>query len=462
MTGGILRRGRRGGPGGRPGRGGALSRLRPHHLPRAGRRAMRSWQDYRERQLALLEENNPGATLLGPHEVVQRVERVRGEQGRTSPSATAPGVVAAEASAELPVGARGADAAHEPARGWPFASPFYLGFTLALGALVAWLLVQNLTRLTSVFTFLLVSLFVTLALDPVVQWLTRRGLGRGAAVSLVFLGLVGAITVVGLLVVPPTVAQATVLTERAPGYVRDLLSSPWLNDLDARYDLSDRLTAEFERLAMDRSTISTVFGGVLGAAGWVAGNLIGLLTSIILTLYLLATLPTVKEAAYLLVAQSRRPRVRALAEEIMRRVGGYALGQTAVATVNALCSWVMMQILGIPYSAMLAVLVGLLGLIPMIGATLGAVIVALAALTVSPTATLAVIIYYIVYQQFENYVIVPHVMRRTVAVPGAVTVVAVLVGGTLLGVLGALIAIPVAAGLLLIYHQVLVPRQDSL
>ena len=144
----------------------------------------------------------------------------------------------------------------------------------------------------------------------------------------------------------------------------------------------------------------------------------------------------------------------------MRRVGGYALGQSAVATINAACSWVMMQIMGIPYPAVLAVLVGLLGLIPMIGATLGAIIVGLVALTVSPTTVLVVIVYYVVYQQVENYVIVPNIMRRTVSVPGAVTVVAVLVGGTLLGVLGALIAIPVAAGLLLLYHEVIVPRQQ--
>ena len=421
-----------------------LSRLRPQRLPRAGRDAVRRWQDYQQRQLALLEDNDPRADLADPGPLL-------------GPAAPAPGPTAVDAG-----GIPGrATTTPEPARGWALGSPFYLGFTFALGALLAWLLVQNLTRLTSVFTFLLVSLFVTLALDPVVRWLTRRGVGRGSAVGLVFLGLVGAITVIGVLVVPPTVTQASALGEQAPGYVRELLSAPWLNNLDARYGIEERLTSEIERLATDSSTLSTVFGGVLGAAGWVAGNLVGLFTSIILTLYLLATLPTVKEAAYRLVPRSRRPRVRALAEEIMRRVGGYALGQTAVASINAVASWVMMQVLGIPYSAILAMLVGVLGLIPMVGATLGAVLVALAALTVSPTTALVVLVYYVVYQQFENYVIVPHVMRRTVAVPGAVTVVAVLVGGTLLGVLGALIAIPVAAGLLLIYHQVLVPRQNS-
>ena len=452
-----------------------LGRLRPRHVPRAGRSAVRRWQSYRERQLALLEESNrlradlaeaPPTIQPGAQVGVDGVERAsdqttapdrRGEHDgpgrtlRTLHRSTAQGTSGLRTTPSAATG-----------RGWPFPSPFYIGFTFALGALLAWLLVQNLTRLTSVFTFMLVALFVTLSLDPIVQWLTRRGMGRPNAVVLVFLGLIGVITLIGLLVVPPIAAQATALVERTPGYLQELGRAPWLNELDARYHLSERLTQEADKLATDKDTISTVFGGVLGAAGWVAGSVVGVLTSIILTLYLLATLPTVKEAAYRLVPQSRRPRVQVLAEEIMRRVGGYALGQGVVATINALCSWVVMQLLGVPYSAMLAVLVGLLGLIPMVGATLGAVIVGLAGLTVSPTTSLIVLTYYVIYQQFENYVIVPNVMRRTVSVPGAVTVVAVLVGGTLLGILGALIAIPVAAGMLLIYHEVLVPRQNAL
>ena len=351
-----IRRGRR-----------VLRRLRPHHVPRAGRVAVRRWQDYRERQLALLAESNRLQQELRD-QVVAPVTIVQGSAAPEIADRSTPGAAA--------------DQDPRAGRSWSLASPFYVGFTFALGALLAWVLVQNLTRLTSVFTFLAVALFVTLALDPVVQWLTRRGFTRGPAVFVVFLGLVAVVTVVGLLVVPPIVTQAGALVEKFPTYLQNLGSQPWLAELDARYDLSGRLTDEADRLATDGRTISTVFGGVLGAAGWVAGSLVGILTSVILTLYLLATLPTVKDAAYLLVPSTRRPRVVGLAEEIMRRVGGYALGQSAVATINAVCSWIMMQIMGIPYPAVLAVLVGLLGLIPMIGATLGAIIVGLVALTV--------------------------------------------------------------------------------
>ncbi|GGK59693.1 AI-2E family transporter [Ornithinimicrobium pekingense] len=420
-------------------RGGALRRLSPVRGARAGRAAVQRWQDYRERQLSVLAESN-------------RLQRELREQERT---------VVASPDAD-PAGTPDASAGAHTGRPWPAVSPFYVGFTFAFGALLAWLLFQNLTRLTSVFTFLLVALFVTLALEPVVQWLTRRGVARPAAVFVVFLGLVGVVAAIGALVVPPIASQTAMLVDRAPAFLQELANEPWIADLDEQYAVSERITAEIESLTVDGATISTIFGGVLGAAGWVAGSLVGVLTSAILTLYLLATLPRTKDAAYHLLPRSRRDRVSAIAEEIMRRVGGYALGQGAVATINAVCSWVMMQILGIPYPEMLAVLVGLLGLIPMVGATLGAVVVALAALSVSPTTTLVVIVYYVIYQQVENYVIVPNIMRRTVSVPGAVTVVAVLIGGTLLGVIGALIAIPVAAGLLLIYHEVLVPRQERL
>ena len=137
------------------------------------------------------------------------------------------------------------------------------------------------------------------------------------------------------------------------------------------------------------------------------------------------------------------------------------MGQLSVATINGICSYVMMKVVGIPYAAVLAVTVGVLGLIPMVGATLGALLVVVVALFVSGTAAVIVTVYYVLYQQLENYVISPRVMQRTVAVPGAITVIAALAGAALLGVLGALMAIPVAAGLLLVYQQVLVPRQEK-
>jgi predicted PurR-regulated permease PerM len=131
----------------------------------------------------------------------------------------------------------------------------------------------------------------------------------------------------------------------------------------------------------------------------------------------------------------------------------------AVATINAILSYVMMSVVGIHYAAVLAVVVGVLGLIPMVGATIGAALVCLVAVFDEPQKAVIALIYYVVYQQVENYVVAPKIMQRTISVPGAVTVIAALVGATLAGVLGALLAMPVAAGLLLIYEEVVLPRQ---
>jgi predicted PurR-regulated permease PerM len=338
-------------------------------------------------------------------------------------------------------------------------SPFYLGFVGAIGVLVALGLWHTVGRLATVITLLVVALFLTLALNPIVEALTRRGMLRPWAVFVVFAGLVFVFALLGLLVVPPVAEQSTLLVQEAPGYVDNVLRTRWVQDIDQHYHVVDKISEEVNKRLTDSNFLGQVAGGVLGAGRAVLTGLFQVFTVLILSLFLLANLPRVKQAAYAVVPASRRPRVISLSEEIMRRTGSYAIGQVAVATVNAICSWIMMSIVGIPYAAVLAVLVGFLGLVPMVGATLGAVLVCTVAVFDEPRKMVIAAVYYVLYQQIENYVVVPRIMQRTVSVPGAVTVVAALAGGTLIGVLGALLAIPFAAGLLLLYEEVLIPRQ---
>ena len=339
-------------------------------------------------------------------------------------------------------------------------SPFYLGFFGATGAILAVGLWTTLGRLATTLSILLVAFFLALALEPIVKALTRR-VPRALAVTAVFVALLVLLVVIGFVVVPPVASQGTALAEQAPGYVQDLLNARWVRELDRNYNVLDKIQAEVTARMTDQSFIGNVLGGILGAGRALVSGIFQVLTVLVLTLYLLASLPRVKNAAYALVPSSRRPRVESLSEEIMRRVGSYAIGQVAIATANGAMSWVMMTIVGIPYAAVLAVAVGLLGLVPMVGASLGAGVVCLVAFFDEPRKALIALVYYVVYQQLENYVIAPRVMQQTVSVPGTVTVVAALAGGALLGVLGALLAIPVAAGLLLIYEEVLVPRQRA-
>lgn len=339
-------------------------------------------------------------------------------------------------------------------------SPFYVGFVGALGVLTAYVVFQSIGRLTTTITLLLVAFVLTLALNPLVEALTRRGPRRGLAVTTVFLGVLGVVTLIGWVVIPPVVQQSTELADNAPTMLDNVLRNPWVQEVDHRYEVVKHIQDEITKRAAEGSLWTGVFDGVLGAGRMLASGVFSVLTVLVLTLYFLASLPAVKQAAYAMVPSSRRPRVTSIAEEIMRRVGSYAIGQVTVATINACCAWVMMTLLDIPFAAVLAVVVGFLGLIPMVGATLGAAIVAVVAFFDEPKKALIVIIYFVIYQQLENYAVMPQIMQRTVAVPGAVTVVAALAGGTLLGILGALLAIPVAAGLLLIYEEVLVPRQQ--
>jgi predicted PurR-regulated permease PerM len=338
-------------------------------------------------------------------------------------------------------------------------SPFYVGFVGAIGVLTAYGLWQAISSLDTVITLLVVAFFLTLALNPLVEVLVRRGLSRGPSVAAVFVVVSLLFTLLGLVVVPPVSQQGADLANNAPRYLDEVLRNSRLMELDQHYGVFAKLQEEFTKRVNDGSFMSQVAGGVLGAGRIIASGIFSTLTVLVLTLYFLSSLPALKQAAYAVVPASRRPRFISLSEEIMRRVGSYAIGQVAVATVNAFCAWIMMSIVGIPYAAVLAVAVGFLGLVPMVGATLGAAVVAAVALFDDPRKAIIAIVYFIVYQQTENYLVAPRIMQRTVSVPGAVTVVAALTGGTLLGMLGALLAIPAAAGLLLLYEEVLVPRQ---
>src|SRR6478672_7231740 len=289
-------------------------------------------------------------------------------------------------------------------------SPFYVGFVGAIGVLAAYALWQAVSSLGTVLTLLTVAFFLTLSLNPVVELLVRRGLGRGGAVAAVFALAVGAFVLLGFVVVPPVTQQAGELAQSAPGYVNDVLSNPRVQDIDQHYHVVDKIQEEVNKRLTDSDFMSQVAGGVLGAGRIVAEGIFSALTVLVLTLYFLSSLPTLKQAAYAVVPASRRPRVISLSEEIMRRVGSYAIG-------------------------------------------------AVVALFDDPTKAIIALVYFIVYQQTENYLVAPRIMQRTVSVPGAVTIVAALIGGTLLGMLGALLAIPAAAGLLLLYDEVLVPRQ---
>ncbi|GAA1572752.1 AI-2E family transporter [Kribbella hippodromi] len=337
-------------------------------------------------------------------------------------------------------------------------NPFTFGFFAALGVLFAWGLWNALGQARSVLILLLVSIFIAVGLNPLVEWFMRRGLKRGLSVGVVFLLMILAVVGVGFAIVPVVTDQIDSLIKNAPGYLDLLEKSKTLTNLNNKYHFIQKA----QEYIQDPALAQRAFGGILGVGKVVANALFNTFTIMILTLYFLASLPSVKRAAYSLVPKTRRRRVAILGDEVLGRVGGYVSGQFMVALCAGTSMFIFLEIVGIrDYAVALAIVVMFCGFIPMVGGLIGVVAVSLIGFTGGLWTGVACLIYGVIYQQIENYIIAPRIMRRAVDIPGAVTVIAALLGGALLGVVGALLAIPSAAAILLIIREVWVRKADA-
>ncbi|TDB84852.1 AI-2E family transporter [Actinomadura sp. KC216] len=339
------------------------------------------------------------------------------------------------------------------------AHPFVFGFTAALGVITAWLLVQAASNAKSVIVMIVVAMFLAVGLNPAVERLRRFGLPRGAAVAAVFMVVILFFAGFVASLVQPVSEQVTELRKNIPEYVEDLQENKTLANWDKRYGLLDRAeeTVKGEDFQKSLTDIATGIGKVA------VSGVFQTITILILTLYFMSSLPQIKTFFYKLAPRSRRARVALLGDEILDRIGGYVAGQFTIAFIAGTISYVFLSILGVKYALALALIVAVTDLIPLIGATIGAVVVSLVAfLTGNVTDLIVCAVFYLIYQQVENYLVYPRVMKRTVDVQPAVTIVAALVGGALLGVVGALLAIPTAAAISLLIREIVVPRQETM
>lgn len=336
-------------------------------------------------------------------------------------------------------------------------SPYRVGFFGCLGVLTAYLLFQAALEVGSILLMVLVALFVAVGLNPVVELMTRRGMPRVLAVLVVFLVLASALTLVLLAVLPVFTAQINLLLQNTPGSLARLRDNEVFAQLDQRYQVVERITG----FLTSGDLIQTLFGGLLGAGRFIANLLVASIVTLVLTLYFMGSLPAIKQVIYRLSPASRRPRVRYLADQIFSRVGAYLTGMFVVVALAGVLSFVFLTVIGLgEYALAVAAVVSMLSFIPLVGSTLSMVLVTAVCFSSSVGQGFAGLGYYLVYQQFEAYVVYPRVMSKSVQVPGPVTVIAALVFGTLLGVVGALIAVPTAAALLILYREVLIPRLD--
>jgi predicted PurR-regulated permease PerM len=338
-------------------------------------------------------------------------------------------------------------------------APMMTGAAVTVGVLAVLLLAWGAYIVADVLVVVLVAGFLATGLDPAVRWIQERtGAPRGAAVAVVVLTLATLLATFGVFGVPGLVTQANELRQDAPQYAEQLRDAyPVLADLDQRMHWVDLV----KRGASD-SAMTPARDGLLNLARGVLHAVIATITCIVLTIYFLARFPSLKRSGYRLIPRSRRARAGLLIDEILERIGGYVLGNLVTSAVAGIASYVVLQALGVPHALPLALFVALTDMIPLIGASLGAALSSAVALTVSVPAGLIALAFFFVYQQFENIILVPHVMRRTVNVSPVGTIVAILIGAALLGVLGAMLAVPVAAAVQLIATAVWVPRQEAL
>lgn len=337
-------------------------------------------------------------------------------------------------------------------------SPFAIGFLGGAGVLAAWWLGSIVTHVAHILFLVVVAMFLAAGLNPLVEALERHRIRRNLAVVVVITLVVATLAMFLLAVVPVLAEQVGLIATTTPDWIRGLQHNDKIQEFDRHYHLLQRI----QESVTTGNWAQRLFGGMIGLGLKLLSVMGNIFVVTVLTLYFLATMKPTKEALYRLVPGSRRERVTDLCDRMLQGVGGYVAGAFVVAVAAGLSTLVFLWAAGMgKYAVALALLVALLDVVPMIGATLGAIAASAIGFATDWQTGVACVVFFLVYQQIENYLIYPRVMKKSVDVPGAVTVIAALIGASLLGVVGAVIAVPTAAAILLLIREVWVPKQET-
>ncbi|WP_296197171.1 AI-2E family transporter [uncultured Microbacterium sp.] len=342
------------------------------------------------------------------------------------------------------------------------ARPFAFGFLVTLGGLLAFVAGLAISNLSTVIIYIAFALFAALGLDPIVGWLERHRMSRGLAIVTVLAGFAVLIAGVLMLIIPILIEQISQFVKSLPHLISDFQKTDLYHFLADRFGSSvPDMLADAQKFVTDPNNLAQFGGGVFQVGVSIVSGISGAVIVLVLTLYFTASLQTMKNAFYRLLPAPSRRRVAELTEEITQSVGGYLMGMVVLAFCNAVVTLILYLVLQLPFPALMAVVSFCITLIPLVGSVLFWITGSAIALFASPFGALIFAIVYIIYIQLEAYVLTPKVMNRTISIPGSLVVIGALVGGTLLGLLGALVAIPVTASVLLIIKKVLIPKQDA-
>jgi predicted PurR-regulated permease PerM len=345
-----------------------------------------------------------------------------------------------------PVGAAGVDeAAGKPnpvADRVPPALVFRWAAAATLGVLAVLVAGYSLYVVRNILVLVIIALFIAVSLDPAVRWLIKRGLRRSHAVTLVVLLMLTLFGVFIWSIVPPLIDQGSKLIADLPGYLKKLpeQSRPF-RELSDRYNLTNRLSDLAATLP------AKIAGGALGFVQQFFGLLFSTLTVLVLTIYFMADMPRMRRGLVRLFPHRRRPQVADIVNVVVDKVGAYMIGNLIISLFAGVSTLMCLSLVRVPFALPLAIAVAITDLIPLVGATLGAalcVLVTFFTVDLWP-AGVVVLVFFIVYQQVENYLIAPRVLRNTVDLSSVSVLLVALIGGSVLGVVGALMSIPIAA-----------------
>lgn len=342
--------------------------------------------------------------------------------------------------------------------------PFTWGLIATLGVLTALGLGSAATSLSSVWVYIGVALFLAMSLDPLVAWLERRGMSRVLSITVVFVAF--AVVFGGLLaiVIPMAVGQVVGFAQAIPGWISSIQDAEWFTNLLAATGNEATVDVWLDQLRSflsNPANLLAIGGGALAVGSGIMSGVTGAMFILILTLYFIASLRTMKTAMYRLAPAYARPKVAEITDHITGSVGAYISGMFILAVSNAVVAFILLTVLGVRFAALLAVLALFITMIPMIGSVTFWIFASTVCLFQSWWVGLVFAAVYFAYMQVEAYVMTPRVMSRQVDLPGSLVIISALVGGTLLGLLGALIAVPVAASVLMIVQKLFIPRQDA-
>jgi predicted PurR-regulated permease PerM len=328
------------------------------------------------------------------------------------------------------------------------AGPFRFGFIAATGVLIALALGFAVASLAQALTLIFLALFISLGLNPVVRRLEKMGVSKVVALLIVLAGFIVLVTVLVWLIVPVVVDELGKLIAYLPAGLDEIEDQPWFESVNS--SLGGALTG----------FVSLLQETVADPAFWLA-IVFSVIFVVALTLYFVIGHDQMKEALVRLVPASKRIGFRELSEQIIESVGKYLSGMVILAILNATYTFILLTVLGVPYAGLLAALALPITFIPLVGSVISLIICTTVALFSSPTTGLLTLILLLAYVQIEAYVLTPRIVGKAIQIPGSLVLIGAMIGGTLLGLLGALVACPVSASLVLIVKKVIMPAQDA-